>query len=468
MKKTIAAVLLAASLVCSLTACSGQDNNASQTANGQSTVSAQTANGSLAGSYTLISYVKDASPVNISANGNDNKMELKEDGTGVFKCMGTDMSVTFDANSVTINGGSGTYTLSGDSLTIVSGSSTMVFKKDSSTAGTDQTASQPTASQPTASQPTASQPTASQPTASQPTTQTSSDADSKVKVTDAAWQNIEWEHYSDPKGRFTADIPKGWVVDVADGLEANRIMGLLITVKTSDDKYSAQVFDYTTISTNIMTEPTVESLIKALYTSSKDIKITESTVTDQLKAIKDANPGNILDAKMVRMSYTKNNINYEGAFLGFVNKSLIANTYAATTMWAGAAPVGEYQNWADVFTKIQTSIEYTDSYRNRNKSSGNSSSGNVVSGGLSSTTGSTSMSDMMMDSWNARNKSQDIMSQKQQDATLGHERVYDTQTGDIYIADSGFMEQYDKLDGQRYAAATDDMYTEGYSGYLSF
>ena len=148
-----------------------------------------------------------------------------------------------------------------------------------------------------------------------------------------------------------------------------------------------------------------------------------------------------------------------------MNKSQIANTYAATTMWSGAAPVGEYQNWAEVFTKIQTSIEYTDTYRNRNKSS---SGGSVVSGSISSVTGSTSMSDMMMDSWNARNKSEDIMRQKQSDATLGYERVYDTQTGDVYRANSGFMDQYGKLDGQRYAAATDDMYTEGYKGYVGF
>lgn len=452
MKKTIASLLLAASLICSLTACSGQDNNTAQNSS-QTAASAQAASGELTGSFTLTSYIKDGSPVDLSANGKtqDNKLELKSDGTGVFSYFGNDSAVTFDASSMNINGSSATYTLSGDVLTVVNGTTTMVFKKGASASGT--------------SQPAANQPAASQPTASQPATQTSSDADSRVKVTDAAWQNIEWEHYTDPKGRFTADIPKGWIVDVADGLEANRVMGLLITVKTFDEKYSAQVFDYTTISTNIMTEPTVEALIKALYSSSKDIKITESNMTDDLKTIKEANPGYVLDAKMVRMTYTKNNINYEGAFLGFVNKSQIANTYAATTMWSGAAPVGEYQNWAEVFTKIQTSIEYTDTYRNRNKSS---SGGSVVSGSISSVTGSTSMSDMMMDSWNARNKSEDIMRQKQSDATLGYERVYDTQTGDVYRANSGFMDQYGKLDGQRYAAATDDMYTEGYKGYVGF
>ena len=77
------------------------------------------------------------------------------------------------------------------------------------------------------------------------------------------------------------------------------------------------------------------------------------------------------------------------------------------------------------------------------------------------------MTDEMMEAWRAKDKSDDIYRQKQSDAILGYERVYDTETGDIYRAESGFMEQYNKMDGQRYAAATDDMYTEGYSGYVS-
>ena len=50
------------------------------------------------------------------------------------------------------------------------------------------------------------------------------------------------------------------------------------------------------------------------------------------------------------------------------------------------------------------------------------------------------------------------MSQKQSDATLGDERVYDTETGEIYKATNGFTDVYD---GKRYKAVTDDnMYAE--------
>ncbi len=69
-----------------------------------------------------------------------------------------------------------------------------------------------------------------------------------------------------------------------------------------------------------------------------------------------------------------------------------------------------------------------------------------------------------MSLWEMRNKSQDIISQKQSDATLGYERVYDTETNEIYRAINGFMDVYD---GKRYQPVTDDdMYTQAISGYI--
>ena len=73
------------------------------------------------------------------------------------------------------------------------------------------------------------------------------------------------------------------------------------------------------------------------------------------------------------------------------------------------------------------------------------------------------ISDMIMDSWEKRSNSYDIISQKQSDATLGYERVYDTQTGDIYKADSGFI---DNDWNGRYESVTDDMYNQPISGYI--
>lgn len=52
----------------------------------------------------------------------------------------------------------------------------------------------------------------------------------------------------------------------------------------------------------------------------------------------------------------------------------------------------------------------------------------------------------------------------QSDATMGFERVVDTETGEIYQTDSGFTDWYD---GQRYKTATDDQYTEAVVGWFS-
>ena len=68
-----------------------------------------------------------------------------------------------------------------------------------------------------------------------------------------------------------------------------------------------------------------------------------------------------------------------------------------------------------------------------------------------------------MSAWEKRSTTYDIMSQKQSDATLGYERVYDTETNEIYKAYNGFTDDYD---GERYKSITDNMYTEKTSGYI--
>ena len=106
---------------------------------------------------------------------------------------------------------------------------------------------------------------------------------------------------------------------------------------------------------------------------------------------------------------------------------------------------------------ILSSVRWTDACKQRYQSSVMTSSG-----------GSSSSSDLIMEAWESRNKSEDIISQKRSDATLGRERLYDTTTNEIYIADAGFTEKYNNLGGQRYQPITDDMYTQGYKGSLSF
>ena len=52
-------------------------------------------------------------------------------------------------------------------------------------------------------------------------------------------------------------------------------------------------------------------------------------------------------------------------------------------------------------------------------------------------------SDIIMDAWESRNRSDDILSEKWSDAILGNERVYNPDTGEVYEVESGFFNGYD-------------------------
>ena len=73
------------------------------------------------------------------------------------------------------------------------------------------------------------------------------------------------------------------------------------------------------------------------------------------------------------------------------------------------------------------------------------------------------MSDIITKGWESRQSTYDIISQKQSDATLGYERVYDTDTGEIYKAKNGFMDNYH---GKKYQSITDEMYNLPTYGYI--
>ncbi|MCR5109111.1 MAG: hypothetical protein K6B28_13230, partial [Lachnospiraceae bacterium] len=74
--------------------------------------------------------------------------------------------------------------------------------------------------------------------------------------------------------------------------------------------------------------------------------------------------------------------------------------------------------------------------------------------------------DMIMESYDSRNTTYDVISQKNSDATLGYERVLDTETGDYYRAENGFSDWYD---GQRYKPVDDDdAYLSPIEGYINW
>ena len=123
------------------------------------------------------------------------------------------------------------------------------------------------------------------------------------------------------------------------------------------------------------------------------------------------------------------------------------------------APKDEFIDWQDTLNTICSSLEFTDTFIN----GFNQQQDAVMKNFQQIRAIGNEISDGIMDSWNKRNTSFDIMSQKQSDATLGYERVYDTETNEIYKAYNGFTDDYD---GERYKPITDDMYSKKTSGII--
>ena len=123
------------------------------------------------------------------------------------------------------------------------------------------------------------------------------------------------------------------------------------------------------------------------------------------------------------------------------------------------APKDEFINWEETLNKMVSSLDFTDTFI----SGYNSQQDAVMKTFQSVRNICNQISDSIMSSWESRNAAYDRMSQKQSDAILGYERVYDTETGDIYKAYNGFTDDYD---GERYKSITEDMYSKSIEGYI--
>ena len=119
----------------------------------------------------------------------------------------------------------------------------------------------------------------------------------------------------------------------------------------------------------------------------------------------------------------------------------------------------KFIDYKDLLLESINSIEFTDVYVKKTIDDGNAQTKQA----LELNRQIQQSFDSYMSAWENRSKTYDIMSQKQSDATLGYERVYDTDTGEIYKAYNGFTDDYD---GQKYKSISEEMYTEKTSGYI--
>ena len=314
--------------------------------------------------------------------------------------------------------------------------------------------------------------------------------DSNVKIVKSEVSKIELEDYN--TNEFTIKKPKGWKVDtLGDYIHYtikvydpnNSSYQFFFNMKTEgyNKSEAAKKWQQKYYPNNIFSKTSVIATkdTEGFYKIFNDLgtlnntstftfpTLTDFTVTDNLGK-------GSLGGDMLRATFKDANGNEgEGIFTAYVYD--VGPSYVYENIVSGkqidiqylnvydaifiTAPKDELIEWEDALNTICSSLDFTDTfingfYKEQDAVMKNFQQireiGNQISAGI-------------MDSWEKRNKSFDIMSQKQSDATLGYERVYNTDTGEIYKAYNGFTDDYD---GTKYKAITEDMYTEKTSGYI--
>ena len=173
-----------------------------------------------------------------------------------------------------------------------------------------------------------------------------------------------------------------------------------------------------------------------------------------------------IDDALIHANYMDNwtGTKCDGMFSGSLVNGFNAGGIGCNMMYninAITAPYGLLNEYEPLLNSILSSINYTDTFVSTVQTDLSIKAAGAAA--LNQTLQQTS--DIITSGWAARQETYDIASQKYSDATLGYERVYDVETGDIYKANNGFMdtEGIDKY----FMQATDEMYTQPISGYIN-
>ena len=315
-----------------------------------------------------------------------------------------------------------------------------------------------------------------------------SKTDEGVKITETAAKTLETEKYE--TADFSITIPKGWKVTTG-GANINSYIyvsdpneprnGMFIILKKEPLLHSQEGKDAWQALYNagdssaalfaqapVLQEPSTENFFKIIWP--------DFTVTDRFPSSNGYGAFSLGD-EILRANFTDETGQAEGMFsadivdfgncpisdgtvVNYQLKTVDGGYYMAYNVVGITAVKDTLIEWQDLLFKCMGSLRYSESFINATNKASNDQL--ALSRQISQNFNQTM--DGIMSSWESRNKSQDIISQKQSDATLGYERVYDVETNEIYRATNGFTDVYD---GSRYKAVTDDnMYTEAISGYI--
>ncbi len=323
-----------------------------------------------------------------------------------------------------------------------------------------------------------------------------------VKIRENEVRQLTLEDYSTDV--FSMKKPKGWTVEGAgigvfyairayDPQNTNNQVFLMVKMQPllkSDSAKSAWQNYYNLSGGNaqykvfanavVLNNPTTEGFYKKFGEISSYVNSIEPTLssfkfptfnsfTKQEEFDSTASMKNVaLDSKVLRATFKGDNgKDGEGLFLASVvdfgsgqyQAGVDTSFYMVYDIMSVTSEKDKFIDYKDILLQTVNSIKFSDSYVKTTIDNSNAQTQKALE--LSASI--QRAFDSYMSAWERRSKSYDIMSQKQSDAILGYERVYDTENGDIYKAYNGFTDDYD---GERYKSISDNMYTEPTYGYI--
>ena len=299
--------------------------------------------------------------------------------------------------------------------------------------------------------------------------------------------------YRDPSGYFSLDVPRGWQVKV--GLKGSGQIDLIsYAIRVYDPKcperelyfclnnaigvpsmeaHNWHVRNYGPNShfakMPVVSEPTAAGFFTAMGPL---FGYRHFTVLERLR--RSALGGDVVVAESVSAASGRK---MQGVYHAVVKKmpQLVARNpfkplagqidvglMTEYSILSETAPKEEFLNWLPILDHVLTTISFTPQFHEQRRAAW----ARVMGTSKYIMQNADAVRGMIMDSYRRRNATYDVLSQKRSDATLGYERVQDTETGEYYRAENGFTDWYD---GTRYRPATDNAaYLSPVSGYINW
>ncbi len=293
-----------------------------------------------------------------------------------------------------------------------------------------------------------------------------------VKPTENA--SISFEDYTSDDGYVSLKIPSGWKV------RCTNTDTIVYTITVYHPENNNIKFTYTTTQTSYESQDVIDMLVA--YGGASKLPISPEATTLSLfensgkffgysgfEQIADLGSngygGSVIQAKAT----AKDSTALEGLFSATVidmGTNYVLGSNVMFDLDEGimimTAPEADFVNWQPVLSKIFESLSFSNGYWKER----NAAWAQITKTSQAISQSTKAMSDSVMSSWEKRNNSYDIRSQAYSDATLGRERIYDKETGEVYYAKNGW---YDSYSGNRYERVENgsELYNMAVTGTIS-